>query len=148
MEIHLKVRVNRVFWQWIKIKLCGSPTLYVMNHFISLQEAIDMTRLYRSNYEQILQPAYQHQGILALSEAFDRNAFDVLLAKPGCCGLRIYYGMSTDFKVHAVIVPYDADGKDILPETTSALRTTEGQDIVERGNRCPDICPDESVLNS
>lgn len=118
-----------------------------MNHFISLQEAINMTSLYRTMYEQILNPAYQNQGILALSEAFDRNAFDVLLAKPGCSGLRIYYGMSTDLKVHAVIVPYDADGKDILPATTSALLTTE-EDIVERGNRCPDICPDESVLNS
>ena len=118
-----------------------------MNHFISLQEAIEMTTLYRQEQENILKPAYQHQNILARSEAFDRAAFDTLLAKNGCAGLRIYYGMDAQLKVHAIIVPMDANGNDILPSQTFSS-TEEGEDIAERGLRCPDICPDASVLNS
>lgn len=127
--------------------LRGSPNLYFMNHFISLQEAIDMTTLYRQEQETILQPEYRNQNILARSEAFDRLAFDTLLAKNGCAGLRIYYGMDAQLKVHAIIVPIDANGNDILPQ--SNLITEEGEDdIAERGIRCPDICPTESPLNS
>lgn len=118
-----------------------------MNHFISLQEAIDMTSLYRQEQENILKPEFQHQNILARSEAFDRAAFDTLLAKNGCKGLRIYYGMDAQLKIHAIIVPTDADGNDILPTTN--LTTEEGEDdIAERGIRCPDICPTGSPLNS
>jgi hypothetical protein len=118
-----------------------------MNHFISLQEAIDMTSLYRQEQENILKPDYQNQNILARSETFERAAFDTLLAKNGCAGLRIYYGMDAQLKVHAIIVPTDANGNDILP-SPSLTSTEEGEDIVERGLRCPDICPDTSVLNS
>lgn len=118
-----------------------------MNHFISLQEAIDMTSLYRQESENILKPAYQNQNILARSEAFDRAAFDTLLAKNGCAGLRIYYGMDAQLKVHAIIVPTDANGNDILPSQT-LTSTEDGDDIAERGIRCPDICPTESPLNS
>jgi hypothetical protein len=118
-----------------------------MNHFISLQEAIDMTSLYRQEQENILKPAYQNQNILARSEAFDRAAFDTLLAKNGCAGLRIYYGMDTSLKVHAIIVPIDENGNDILPSANSL--TEEGEDdIAERGIRCPDSCPVDSPLNN
>lgn len=117
-----------------------------MNHFISLQEAVDMTTLYRQEYENILKPVYQNQNILARSEAFDRAAFDTLLAKNGCAGLRIYYGMDEQLKVHAIIVPIDANGNDILPAQN--LTDEEGEDIAERALRCPDICPGMSPLNS
>jgi len=118
-----------------------------MNHFISLQEAIDMTSLYRAEHENILKTEFQNQGILALSEAFDREPFDVLLAKAGCAGLRIYYGMSEDLKVHAIIVATDENGHDILPSSNSLIEEP-GDDIAERGIRCPDLCPSASVLNS
>lgn len=127
--------------------LRGPPNQYCMNHFISLQEAIDMTSLYRQESENILKPAYQNQNILARSEAFDRAAFDTLLAKNGCAGLRIYYGMDTSLKVHAIIVPIDENGNDILPSANSL--TEEGEDdIAERGIRCPDSCPQDSPLNN
>ena len=118
-----------------------------MSHFISLEEAIEMTTLYRQESENILKPAYQNQNILARSEAFDKAAFDTLLAKNGCAGLRIYYGMDAQLKVHAIIVPIDANGDDILP-SANLTATEEGEDIVERGLRCPDICPTDSPLNS
>lgn len=120
-----------------------------MNHFINLQEAIEMTTLYRAEQENILKTEYQYQNILARSEAFERAVFDTLLAKNGCAGLRVYYGMSSDLKVHAIIVAIDADGNDILPVQTSLASTTEeGEDIAERGVRCPDLCSADSPLNS
>ena len=117
-----------------------------MNHFISLQEAIDMTSLYRTQRENILKTDFQNQNILPLSEAFDREAFDSVLGKNGCAGLRIYYGMDEDKKIHAIIVGVDENGDDMLPE--EQLNSSEDEDIIERGNRCPDICPAESPLNS
>ena len=119
-----------------------------MNHFISLQEGIDMTTLYRAEKENILKTQFQGQNILPLSEAFSRAPFDTLLAKSGCEGLRIYYGMSEDLKIHAIIVATDENGNDILPEETESVNLGEEDDIFERGNRCPDICPDDSPLNS
>lgn len=116
-----------------------------MNHFISLQEAIEMTSLYRTEKENILKPPFQQQNILPLSEAFDRAPFDTVLSKTGCAGLRIYYGMGEDLKIHAIIVGTDGEGKDMIPES---LSLTEEEDIIEKGNRCPDLCPDESPLNT
>ena len=114
-----------------------------MNHFISLQEAIDMTSLYRTERGNILKSNYG-TNILPLSEAFERAAFDTLLAKSGCAGLRIYYGMDEYLKIHAIIVGIDENGNDMISEGNSL---TEEEDIVEKGIRCPDICPSGSPLN-
>lgn len=117
-----------------------------MSQFISLQEAVAMTTLYRQEKENILATAYKGQNILARSETFDRAAIDVLLAKSGCAALRVYYGMSEDLKVHAILVPVDEENADILPELTVSL-TDDDDDIVERGVRCPEDCPPPSPLN-
>lgn len=118
-----------------------------MNHFISLAEAVQMTALYRSNREAILQPAHQNQNLLPLSETFDRQAFDSVLAKSGCTALRLYYGMSEDLKIHAIVVGVDAAGNDMLPASGGSLLDT-GEDIIENSLRCPDICPNASPLNT
>ena len=116
-----------------------------MSHFISLQEGIDMTRLYRTHRENILKTEFEGQNILPLSESFDRSEFDTVLGRTGCSGLRIYYGMDEDKKIHIIIVGTYSNGDDMLPEDNNF----EDEDyIIERGNRCPDICPDESPLNS
>jgi hypothetical protein len=114
-------------------------------HFISLTEAVDMTTLYRSDKETILATAYQNQDILPLSETFNRDAFDTLLAKEGCEGLRIYYGMDENLNVHAIIVAVNEENEDILPDSTQ--NTITENDIVEEGQRCPDLCPPPSALN-
>lgn len=118
-----------------------------MSHFISLQEGIDMTSLYRTEKENILKTQFQNQNILPLSESFDRAPFDTVLAKSGCQGLRIYYGMNENLKIHAIIVGVDGQGNDMIPEQNSSL-TEEEEDLIEKGNRCPDLCPNESPLNS
>lgn len=117
-----------------------------MNQFISLQQAINMTTLYRSERENILASPYMGQNILALSETFNRSVFDTLLAKPGCVSIRIYYGMDPSLKVHAILVPVNENNEDILPASSVAL-TDPGEDIGEQGQRCPEECPPDSPLN-
>jgi len=114
-------------------------------HFISLSTAITMTRQYRENYQELLTPSTQSQDVLPLSETFNRAAFDALLANTACEGIRIYYGMDENLKIHAILVGVDESNNDILP---GALNETEPADIVERGQRCPDVCPPASPLNS
>lgn len=114
------------------------------NHRIPLQQAIEMTKRYRANMEGILKPEHQGKGILHLSETFDREAFDALLAQPGCTGIRIYYSMDQNLKFHAIVVGVNSQDQDILPSADTS--TTDGT-IVEEGRTCPPICT-ASPLNS
>ncbi|MCW3074284.1 MAG: hypothetical protein JWP69_1353 [Flaviaesturariibacter sp.] len=121
-----------------------------MNHFISLALAEQMTGQYRTSYQTILKPEFEGDGILPLCESFDRAPFDTLLSKPGCTGLRIYYGMDEALKIHAIIVGTNEAGEDMLTTAnTSGLSSAAEpvEEIIEKGNRCPDICPPESPLN-
>lgn len=123
-----------------------------MNHFISLEEAIALTSHYRNRKEQILEESQRGKNILAQSETFDRAAFDQVLAQPGCTALRIYYGMKENDQVHAVIVGVNASGQDMLPQAGAALNDNGNEEdeihIIEIGQRCPDLCPEESPLNN
>lgn len=113
-----------------------------MSHFISLTEAKAMTSRYQNDREGILKQEYQQRNILVLSETFDRAAFDTLLAKPGCAGLRFYYGMMPDLQVRLIAVAIDQDGHDIItPREDELEENTVYDDIVEKGTTCPPICP-------
>lgn len=113
-----------------------------MSHFIDLQTAIDMTTTYRNMRENILDPDYKNKNVLALSETFDRSAFDALLGQQGCAQLRIYFGMDGEDLVHAIVVGVDDKDQDMLPDGTNDYR------IVEVGTRCPLQCPPSSALNT
>lgn len=119
-------------------------------HFISLPQATALTARYRAYREAILADLYQGQNILPLSETFDRQAFDFVLAQPGCSAIRAYYGMDEDYRVHLVVVGVDAEDRDILPVAT--LRRTDEEEeetgIIDRSIRCPEFCPPSSGLNS
>ncbi|RZK13250.1 MAG: hypothetical protein EOO46_00125 [Flavobacterium sp.] len=106
-----------------------------------------MTLEYRNERENILANQYQDAGILPLSETFNRAAVDALLAQTGCAGLRIYYGMDETLKVHAILVAVDELNADILPSTQTSLTAVEDV-IMEISQRCPDVCPPASPLNS
>jgi hypothetical protein len=121
------------------------------SHVISLDRAKAMTATYRTNRETILLPENQGQDILPLSETFDRQAFDQLLGTPGCAGIRIYYGMDEQLKVHAVMVAVNASNEDLLPASAAqaADEPTDDPVIIDEGQRCPPICPEKkSALNS
>ncbi len=118
-----------------------------MSQFISLEQAVAMTTLYRKEKENVLAEPFKGQNILARCETFDRVVLDTLLAKTGCAAIRIYYGMDETLKVHAIVVPVNAENEDILP--TSAVTLTEDEDdgIGENAQRCPVDCPPPSPLN-
>ncbi len=118
------------------------------NNFISLEAASKMTALYREEMTRILDYRFESENILPLCETFDRAAFDALLNETGCTGVRIYYGMSEDLKVHAIVVGVNSDNEDILPETNLAEVSETDPVIIEEAFRCPDVCPPKSALNS
>lgn len=120
------------------------------DHYISLEEAIKMTTLYRNEKEKILQSAYQSKGLLPICETFDRVAFDTLLKQPGCVGIRLYVGMDEALKLRLIAVGVNDKNEDILPASAGSFAATDDGDdgtIVEEGQRCPDICPPTSPLN-
>jgi hypothetical protein len=108
------------------------------SHSILLSDAKKMISLFRASRETILDTPFQNSNILAHSETFNKDAFKGFLDNDDVKGIRIYYGMSADMKVHAIIVGTDADGNDILPD--------KGE-ILEEGLRCPTYCPPASDLN-
>jgi len=110
------------------------------NHFIPLGQAIDMTTKYRKDKEQILDPEIRDEGILPLSETFNRDAFDSLLAQEGCEGIRLYYSMDDKQRLHIIAVGVNSRNEDMIPNNEAI--------IVETAVRCPAQCPPESVLNS
>ncbi|RYY98460.1 MAG: hypothetical protein EOO11_08025 [Chitinophagaceae bacterium] len=113
-----------------------------MNHEISLDDAIDLTKRFRTLRPTVLNPEYANTDILPTCETFDLETVNALLQNDQCRGLRIYYGMSDDLKVHAVLVGVGENNEDLLPGSTEQYL------ILENADRCPTICPPASALNS
>ncbi|HXS55662.1 MAG TPA: hypothetical protein VN726_06035 [Hanamia sp.] len=118
------------------------------NNLISVEVASKMTALYRQEMPAILDYPFMEENILPICETFDRTAFDALLDQEGCTSVRIYYGMSDDRKIHAIVVGVNSDNEDILPETSIAGLSGSDTVIIEEAFRCPDYCPPKSPLNS
>lgn len=116
------------------------------NHQIPLSTAIEMTERFRSNRNNILAAAYNDLDLLPLCETFSKSAVDTILEQAGCEGLRIYYGMDENLKIHAILVGVNGNNADILP-MESALTTDPPGTILEDGQRCPPFCPPTSPLN-
>ena len=121
-----------------------------MDHFISLEQARNMTRRFRENRDNVLAPKYQGSDLLPNAETFDRAPFDSVLAQPGCTALRVYYGMDENLDVHAIIVGVNERNEDLLPATGTGATTESGDgepQIIEVGQRCPPECASLSPLN-
>ena len=117
------------------------------SHFISMSTATAMASRYRSLREQLLNSNYQEKDILPLSETFNRDALDTLLAREDCAAIRIYCGMNGDDTVHAMLVAVTAENEDILPPA-SLIAEEDDDYIAEIGQRCPVNCPPASDLNT
>lgn len=114
------------------------------NHFISLHEAAELTAHFRKMKDSILADGYNSADMLPTCETFEREAFDKLLARDGCTGIRIYLGMDNSNQLKLVIVGVNENKQDMV--STSDLLETE--EVIENGVRCPVECPEESPLNS
>jgi hypothetical protein len=110
-----------------------------INHLIPLITAEAMTKLLRDNRNAILSGEYQDRDILPICETFDADSIRSILDQDNCTSLRIYYGMDTNLKIHAILVGADSSGEDIL--------TTGVEVIMEDSVRCPTTCPPASPLN-
>jgi hypothetical protein len=118
------------------------------NHFISLLQAIEMTKKYRAEKENILAPEFRNRNILLTCETFDRNAFDALLSENGCMGIRLYFGMTENLQVRVVAVGVNEKNEDMLPAQREVITINdEANVIVEEGLPCPEVCPPPSPLN-
>lgn len=128
-----------------------------MPNFISLEKAKKLTSTFRGKKEKILDSGFKGKNVLPVCETFPRAAFDTVLAKDGCVGLRIYFAMDETNLVRLVIVGVNDKDEDMITKTesnTMMRSTTEGEgegekdEIIEEGMRCPTICPPPSELNS
>src|ERR1700676_1375345 len=90
------------------------------SNFITLEKFMEMKNLYAANSQVILQSPFQNKEILITSETFNLDVLTAIAGVTGVVGLRIYYGMSADLKVHAMLIAVDKDGNDLLPSTGSA----------------------------
>ena len=117
------------------------------DHSISLDEAKEMTKKFRQDKDTIVKDQYKGKHLVPDCESFDRAAFDAVLRREDCKGIRIYYGMKETPHVHAIIVGFDENGKDILPQSGSIMDSTDAT-IIENGNACPNYCPPPSDLNT
>ena len=113
-----------------------------MSQLITLEQAVEMTTRFRDEKEGILDTEYQNENILANSETFQRGVIDQVLEQSGCTGLRVYYGMDEELRVHAILVGVNSSNADIL-----TLMENDQPLIVEDGTRCPEDCPPTSDLN-
>jgi hypothetical protein len=111
------------------------------DHFISLGEAKKMIEKFRKEKNNIVKTEYSGKDLILNCESFDRAAFDAILQREDCKGVRIYYGMKEeDLRIHAIIVGFDAEGKDILP--SEVVMDSPDARIVDKGLPCPTYCPD------
>ena len=117
-----------------------------MDHQISLNDAAAMTARYRTNKDSILKTEYQELDLLPLCESFSIASVAAIFEQPDVTKLRVYYGMDSNYKIHAVLVGVDSNDADILPASATSLTETEGV-ILEDAQRCPPYCPPKSALN-
>jgi hypothetical protein len=73
------------------------------------------------------------------SSAFNRSAFEQLLAQPGAAGIRIYRAQHADGSPTMVMVATDANGVDLdKPDSVFAQNTSD----------CPPICHGANLGNA
>jgi hypothetical protein len=125
-----------------------------LKHAVTLEHARKLTSALRARKDDLVKDEYKGKHIIPVCETFEREAIDKLLAYAGCTGIRLYYGLGDDDRLHAIIVGVDSEGKDLLPTATKNPQDGVMQPasdtepvIVEDGLPCPPSCPTGSPLN-
>ena len=115
------------------------------SHFITLAQFMQMKQAYADNKNSILQPPFQGDDVLCISELFNITAINAISSVAGCAGMRITYGMDAGKQVHAMMVAVDSNGIDILPSDKNAkfaaMDSGTNPPVVQEGQRCPPLCP-------
>ena len=103
-----------------------------------------MINRFKNEQENILIPLHQNKEILPLSETLEKDQLEKLLKLPGCEKLRIYYGMDSLLKVHAILVAVDKENQDIIIQNEDAYESEE--DILNDNIRCPPTCNTSQLI--
>ncbi|HEY3399770.1 MAG TPA: hypothetical protein VGK03_03990 [Geothrix sp.] len=91
------------------------------DHRIPREEAASLIRNFHSRAE-----TGAHRAT-----AFNRSAFEQLLAQPGAAGIRIYRAQHADGSPTMVMVAVDTAGQDLAGSTNL---------FIQRGTDCPPYC--------
>lgn len=135
-------------------------------HIISMKEARDYTHAFDSAKDE-LQAQLKDSSYLStrfklpVCEMFNKDAIGALLNKKGADGIRVYLGLNREREVVFVLVPVNAQGKDLhrgklvaqnnfwVPGISTAYADASVDDeAIERGHRCPYTCDVESPLTT
>jgi hypothetical protein len=134
----------------------------VKNHVISIGVADQMTANFRAALDTLDKkiPHFHDSMDFGHAEAFPADVFRALLGQRGdsgavAVGIRIYYGRDASGKIRQILVPYDANGNDIVGHYVDlsnqpkqgahveALQVSDGQ-ALQNGARCPTQCGNDS----
>lgn len=107
----------------------------IRDHRIPVATAKAMTQRYRNSVPK---------GSF-LAGLFGSEAFQALLAQPGCAGIRVYLGRHEDGAINMVLVGTDAEGRDLVPGNPG-LGENDGGETMQDGYPCPIYCDDSSPL--
>jgi hypothetical protein len=124
-------------------------------HVIPIQEAEQLKNGFQQAKKELSSQLPKHYLDSAFNlpdaEMFNRDAIAALLNAKGAKNLRIYLGRDEKGQVRFVLLPADAEGKDILttlipgpravsiPGISSAT-ARDGAQAMESGQRCPPMC--------
>ena len=118
-------------------------------HRIPVGKGAQMTARYRAQRKKLLRGDFKDKDdVLPICETFDKEAVERLLCQPGCTGLRVYYSMDEEDRLHAVLVGVDAENRDILAVSSSLTTMEEEGEVLDEAQRCPTNCPPDSDLNT
>lgn len=101
--------------------MSDSPFDPTRNHAISFEGAATLVQRFQGNA-----PAGEH-----LASAFNRSAFEQLLAQPDAAGIRIYRAQHEDGSPGMVLVAVDAQGQDLAGPNSV---------FIHYGTDCPPYC--------
>jgi hypothetical protein len=134
----------------------------VRNHVISIGEADQLTASFRAELDSMERkvPQFHDSMDFGHAESFPADVFRAMLGQRGdsgavAVGIRIYYGRGANGKIRQILVPYDANGNDIVGHYVDlnsqpkqgahveALQVNDGQ-ALQNGTRCPTACGNDS----
>ncbi|WLT33120.1 hypothetical protein [Geothrix sp. PMB-07] len=98
-------------------------------HRITRDEAATLVQAHQSAAKAALKAGAQ--APLHHASAFNRSAFEHLLAQPGAAGIRIYHAKHKDGSPTMVMVAVDNAGKDL--DSAQSV-------FIQNGHECPPFC--------
>ncbi len=83
----------------------------------------------------------QHEDHHAVKAHFyGKEILTKILNRPGCMGIRIYYGIDDSAKKQLILIGADEKGKDLWPSSSTGKLKGTNVDGADQGVPCPPWC--------